>query len=139
MDAIAQLSRREREIMDIIFSLKEATLSDVQARMQDAPTRPALRSLLTILESKGHLKHGKSGREFVYQPTQETERVGISALGRVVKTFFNGSIGQAMGAWLSDPKAKLSTDDLKELEDFLQQARSRKRGGASASGASKKP
>jgi BlaI family penicillinase repressor len=123
MDAMQNLSRREREIMEIIFALREGTISDIQARMKDAPTRPALRSLLTILESKGRLKHSKRGREFVYAPTSQPETAGRSAFRRVLDTFFEGSIGQALAAHLGDPRSRLSSQEVEELESFLRQAK----------------
>jgi BlaI family penicillinase repressor len=123
MDAMQNLSRREREIMEIVFALREGTISDIQTRMKDAPTRPALRSLLTILEGKGRLKHSKRGREFVYAPTAEPESVGRSALRRVLDTFFEGSVGQALAAHLGDPRSRLSTQDVAELEAFIRQAK----------------
>ena len=80
----AKLSRREREIMDLVFALNQATLGEILDRMEDPPTRPALRSILTILETKGHLQHRKSGREFVYAATHEKKGAGRSALRRVL-------------------------------------------------------
>ncbi len=68
MKKIAQLSRREREVMDLVFAQGEATLSQILEGMEKAPTRAALRSILTILEGKGQLKHRQEGREFIYQP-----------------------------------------------------------------------
>jgi BlaI family penicillinase repressor len=123
MDAMQDLSRREREIMEIVFALREATISDIQSRMKDAPTRPALRSLLTILESKGRLAHTKRGREFVYAPTVEPASAGRSALRRVLDTFFQGSVGQALVAHLGDPRGSLTAQEVGELEDLLRQAR----------------
>jgi predicted transcriptional regulator len=131
MDPMQNLSRREREIMEIVFALREATISVIQSRMADAPTRPALRSLLTILESKGHLAHTKRSREFVYTPTTKPESAGRSALRRVIDTFFEGSVGQALTAHLGDPRSRLSTQEVAQLEVFLRQARkeqSRKNG-----------
>lgn len=130
MDAMQNLSRREREIMEIVFALRQATLSDIQTRMQDAPTRPALRSLLTILESKGCLTHTKRSREFVYAPTTEPASAGRSALRRVLDTFFEGSFGQALAAHLGDPRSRLSSEEVSELEAFLQEARRKQDGKA---------
>ena len=130
MDAMQNLSRREREIMEIVFALREATISDIQSRMKDAPTRPALRSLLTILESKGRLAHTKRSREFVYAPTTEPESAGRSALRRVLDTFFEGSFGQALAAHLGDPRSRLSSEDVAELEAFLRQAKQGRKSGS---------
>ncbi|MBL9144298.1 MAG: BlaI/MecI/CopY family transcriptional regulator [Verrucomicrobiaceae bacterium] len=122
-DPLPHLSRREREIMDIVFAAREATVADIEARMANPPTRPALRSLVTILENKGHLTHTKRGREFVYQPAHKPESVGRSALGRVLKTFFDGSVTQALASFLSDPKARISQSELDDLADFVAKAK----------------
>jgi predicted transcriptional regulator len=120
---LPQLSRREREIMDILFAVGEATLTDIEQRMESPPTRPALRSLVTILEGKGHVTHDelKRGREFVYRPAHEVTHVGRSAFGNVLETFFGGSITNALASFLSDPKGRISDADLKELSQFITQ------------------
>jgi BlaI family transcriptional regulator, penicillinase repressor len=125
-DPLPHLSRREREIMDIIFAMREATVAEIESRMSDPPTRPALRSLVTILENKGHLVHTKRGREFVYAPAMKTEQVGRSALSKVVRTFYEGSFTQALASFLSDPKARMSTEELDELARFVADARKNK-------------
>jgi predicted transcriptional regulator len=123
MMKLGQLSRREREIMDIVFARGEATLSRILDEMDAPPTRPALRSLLTILEAKGHLKHRQEGREFVYQPVHSRVKVGQSTLSRVISTFFGGSLSQAIAAYLSDPKTTLNDEEIAELKGFINQAR----------------
>jgi BlaI family transcriptional regulator, penicillinase repressor len=120
---LPQLSKREREIMDLVFAAKEATIADIESQMAAPPTRPALRSLFNILETKGHLTHTKRGREFVYQPAANRERVGRSAFGRVLNTFFGGSMSQAVASFLSDPKSRISASELAELEALLAQKR----------------
>lgn len=119
----ASLSRREREIMDIVFALERATLAEIQERMDDPPTRPALRSLLTILEGKGHLTHTKAGREFVYAATHEKTSAGKSALRRVLDVFFGGSLEDAVAAHLADPKQKPDPGELAALERLIAEAR----------------
>lgn len=119
------LSRREREVMEIVFALGEATLSQIMEEMAEPPTRPALRSILTILEEKGQLKHRCEGREFVYRSVVSREKAGKSTLSRVVSTFFDGSISQALAAYLSDPKARLSDDEIAELRRFIDEAKPR--------------
>jgi len=123
MDSLKNLSRREREIMDIVFARNEATLSEILDQLADPPTRPALRSLLTILEDKGHLKHRKEGREFVYLTVHSREKVGRSTLGRVVSTFFNGSLAQALASCLNDPRSRYSDEEIAELSTFVEQAK----------------
>ncbi len=125
MKQLGHLSRREREIMDIIFSKSEATLSQIMEAMDAPPTRPALRSILTILETKGHLKHRQDGREFIYQPMHSREKVGQSTLSRVIGTFFSGSLSQAVAAYLNDPKTTLDEAEINELQNFINQARNK--------------
>lgn len=119
------LSRREREVINIIFALGEATLSQVSEAMDEPPTRPALRSILTILEEKGHLKHRQDGREFVYRSVVSREKAGRSMLERVLGTFFGGSISQALAAYLSDPKTRLTRDEIAELRRFIDETKPR--------------
>lgn len=123
--SLPALSRREREIMEIVFGLQKATLSEIQQQMSEAPTRPALRSLLTILEGKGHLRHHKEGREFVYEAVQSREKVGQSTLKGVISTFFGGSLSQALASYLNDPKSRLNEPEIAELAAFIEEARTR--------------
>lgn len=123
MKKMGHLSRREREIMDIVFARSEASLSQILDDMESPPTRPALRSILTILETKGHLKHRQEGREFIYQPVHSRAKVGQSTLSRVISTFFGGSLSQAVAAYLSDPKTNLKDEEIAELKTFINQAR----------------
>ena len=127
MKEIIRLSSREREIMDIIFERGEATLSQVLDALVDPPTRPALRSLLTILEEKGHLAHHKDGREFVYRPVQSRQKVGRFNLSRVVRTFFDGSLSRAFASYLSDPRTQLTEAEIQDLAAFVEEARAKKR------------
>jgi BlaI family transcriptional regulator, penicillinase repressor len=117
-----QLSRRERQIMDIVYARNEASVSEVWQAMPDPPSRTAVRTLLRILEEKGHLRHKQRRREFVYQPVRPRGRVGRSALRRVLETFFDGSLEQAVAAHLSDPAAQLSADELERLAQLIRQA-----------------
>ena len=115
-----KLSRREREVMEILFSLEKATLTEIQERMVNPPTRAALRSILTILEKKGHLLHGKVGREFVYTAVEQKQGAGRSALRRVLDVFFRGSLGEAMAAHFTNPDEKISAQEIAELEALLE-------------------
>jgi predicted transcriptional regulator len=123
MEKIAHLSRREREVMDLVFAQGEATLTQILEGMESPPTRPALRSILTILEGKGHLKHRQEGREFIYHPVHSRAEVGQSTLSRVIGTFFGGSLTQALAAYLSHPQTQLSEEEVTELRRFLDQAK----------------
>ena len=117
-----QLSKRERQIMDVIYARGEATVAQVIEGIPDPPMRGALRTLLRILENKGHLTHRKQGREFIYRPTQPRGQAGRSALGRVLDVFFGGSLGDAVAAHLSDPRraASLTPDELRRLSDLIE-------------------
>ena len=120
-----QLSKRERQIMDVVYAHGEATVSQVMAGIPSPPMRGALRTLLRILERKGHLTHRQEGREFIYRPTQPRGQAGRSALGRVLDVFFNGSLEHAVAAHLSDPRrsAKLTAEELERLSDLIEKAR----------------
>ena len=123
MKNTTHLSRREREVMDLVFAQGEATLSQILEGMESPPTRAALRSILTILEGKGHLKHRQEGREFIYQPVHSRAEVGQSTLSRVIGTFFGGSLTQALATYLSHPQTQLSEEEVTELRRFLDQAK----------------
>jgi BlaI family transcriptional regulator, penicillinase repressor len=132
----SQLSKRERQIMDVIFAHGEATITQVLAEMPDPPMRGALRTLLRIMEQKGHLTRrqaGGRGGEFVYRPTQARGRAGRSAMGRVLDVFFNGSLEKAVAAHLSDPgrKSKPSSAELQRLAELIEQAKKRETTGIS--------
>jgi len=109
--------------MDIVYGQEEATVNQVLAEMPDAPTRTAVRTMLKILEEKGHLKHRKVGREFIYRPTRPRKRAGLSALNRVLETFYDGSLEDALAAHLFDGKSQLEADDLRRLSDLIEAAK----------------
>jgi BlaI family transcriptional regulator, penicillinase repressor len=121
----SQLSKRERQIMDVIYAHGEATVTQVLAELPEAPMRGALRTLLRILERKGHVTHRKDGREFIYRPTQARGRAGRSAMGRVLDVFFGGSLEKAFAAHLSDPsrKEKPSREELQRLAELIEEAK----------------
>jgi predicted transcriptional regulator len=127
MDLQSQLSRRERQIMDIVYVRGEASGADIQEDLPDPPTRGALRIMLRILEEKGHLKHHKRGRQFIYRPTVSKRRVGPSALRRVLNTFFGGSIHNAVAAHLAQRETDVSEEELRHLAALIRQARRRGR------------
>jgi predicted transcriptional regulator len=123
MNELSQLSRRERQIMEIIYQRGEATVTAVLENLADAPARVSVRTLVRILEEKGQLRHVKKGREFVYQPTQQRERAGKSAFQRVLATFFEGSLERAVAAHLTDPEAEISAAELKRLSALISEAK----------------
>ena len=119
------LTRRERQIMDVIHGRGEATAADVQAALPDAPGYSAVRALLRILEDKGVLKHREDGPRYVYQPTQAPDQARRSALKRVVSTFFEGSLASAVAALVDAADGKLDPEELRRLEAIIKKAKSR--------------
>lgn len=121
----AQLSKRERQILEVVYAHGEATISQVLAEMPDPPMRGALRTLLRIMEQKGYLTRRQEGREIAYRPTQTRGRAGRTALDRVLDVFFNGSLEKAVAAHLSDAGRvkKLSSEELERLSDLIAQAK----------------
>lgn len=117
------LSRRERQIMDVIYARGEATALDVLAALPDPPGKTAVRTLMRILEEKGHLIHRTDGQAYVYRPTRPREHAAQSALRRVLDVFFGGSLEEAVAMHLGDPAAGLSEDELKRLAGLIHKAR----------------
>ena len=118
-----QLSKRERQIMDVVYSLGNATASQILESMEDPPSRSSVRTFLTILEKRGHLRHRKVGKAYVYEPTRPRRTVGRSALQRVIDVFFGGSLEKAVTAHLLDPKTEMSKEDLKRLSKIVSEAK----------------
>ena len=123
----AHLSRRERQIMDIVYAHGEASVNQVWEELPTPPSRTATRTLVRILEDKGHLRHRKEGREFIYRPTHRRESVARSALDRVLNTFYNGSIVDALAAQLFNEKEPLNDEQLEQLGQLIREARSQGR------------
>jgi predicted transcriptional regulator len=119
------LSRRERQIMDVIYGKGEATAVDVQAALPDAPGYSAVRALLRILEDKGVLKHREEGPRYVYLPTQAPEQARRSALKRVVGTFFEGSLASAVASLVDANDGKLDPEELRRLEAIIRKAKTK--------------
>jgi len=127
MDLHSQLSRRERQIMDIVYAHGEASISDVLKELPNPPARGALGRLMSILENKGHVKHYQRGREYIFQPMVSRQKAGPSAMRRVVNTFFGGSLRQAVAAHLAQQDTDISDDELKRLARLIRQARGKGR------------
>jgi predicted transcriptional regulator len=125
MEETRHLSRRERQIMDIVYGRGSASAIEVWQDLTDRPSRTAVRTLLRILEEKGHLRHEKRGRQFVYQPVRPRQRAGESAFRGVLTTFFDGSLEKAVAAHLARPDAELSTDEIDRLAELINEARKR--------------
>jgi predicted transcriptional regulator len=117
------LSRREREIMDVIYRGGQATAAEVLADLPDPPSYSAVRALLRVLEEKGQLRHEQQGPRYVFLPTIPRERARRSALKQLVHTFFDGSTEQAVAALLDLSSRKLSDTELDGLARIIDQAR----------------
>jgi predicted transcriptional regulator len=115
------LSRRERQIMDIVYARGQATAAEVAAALPDPPSYSAVRALLRILEQKGHLRHQQDGPRYVFLPTVSRDRARRSALRNLVKTFFDGSTAQAAAALID--QGQLSDDEFSRLADAIDKAR----------------
>jgi predicted transcriptional regulator len=126
----ANLSRRERQIMEIVYARSAppgtgATATEVLQDLPDPPTRTSIRTILRILEGKGHLTHTVEGREFVYQPVAPRTQVGRSALQSVLRAFFANSLPKALAAHFADPRTRLSPEEAQELQQLIEEAKSR--------------
>jgi len=117
------LTRRERQVMDAVYALGEATAKEVQQRIPDPPSYSAVRAVLTRLVDQGHLKYRESGPRYVYTAAVGRKRVGQAALKKIVDTFFDGSPLRTMNALLGISADELSKDELEELAKAIQQAR----------------
>jgi predicted transcriptional regulator len=116
-----QLSRRERQIMDVIYARGQATAAEVTAALPDPPSYSAVRALLRILEQKGHLRHQEDGPRYVFLPTVSRDRARRSALRNLVKTFFDGSPAQAAAALID--QADLSDAEVARLAELIDKAK----------------
>lgn len=121
--APAALSKRERQILDILYRASKASALDVQEQLPDSPSYSAVRALLRILEDKGHVRHAVDGTKYVYSPAVPAERARRSALTHLMHTFFEGSAGKAMLALLDSAPGALSEEDLDRLQARLDDAR----------------
>ena len=121
--SLAQLSRRERQIMEIVYRAGRVTASEVLAGLPDPPSYSAVRALLRILEDKGHLRHEVSGTRYVYLATVGKQRARRSALRSLVDTFFEGSAAKVVAALLDLSPEDLSEQELARLSRLIEQAR----------------
>ena len=117
------LSRREREIMDVIYRTGRATAAEVLDQLADPPGYSAVRALLRVLEEKGHLRHEEDGPRYVFLPTVPVERARASALRQLLHTFFDGSTEQAVAALLDLSSTRLSDAELERLSKLIADAR----------------
>jgi predicted transcriptional regulator len=120
---LANLSRRERQIMDTLFRLGRATAADIQAEIPDPPGYSAVRALLRILEEKGAVRHEQDGPRYIYRPTVARENARRSAMRHLIQTFFDGSTEQAVAALLDESATVLTDAELERLSQLIDRAR----------------
>jgi predicted transcriptional regulator len=120
---LPSLSRRERQIMDVVYRMGKVSVSEVLERLPDPPSYSAVRALMRILEEKGHLKHEQEGPRYLYLPTVPPDAAQLSALSHLVRTFFGGSTEAAVAALLELPENGLSENELTRLSQLIDDAR----------------
>lgn len=122
-DDYGELSRRERQIMDIVYRMRSATASDVRAALPDPPSYSAVRAMLRILEEKGHLKHEQDGPRYVFHATLSVETARRSALRRLLQTFFDNSLEEAVATLLDVESSNVTDEELDRLARMIDHAR----------------
>ncbi len=121
--APSPLSRRERQLMDIVYRLGQGTSAEIRDQMTDPPSYSAVRALLRILETKGHLRHQQDGARYVFLPTVPAEDARLGALGQVIDTFFRGSASEAMAALLDSSDKRLNREELNQIARMIAEAK----------------
>ncbi len=119
------LSRRERQMMDILYQRGRATAAEVHADLPDRPSYSAVRAKLRVLEEKGHIRHEEESLRYVFVPTMPREKAKRSALNHMLETFFEGSVEQTVAALLDLSAAKLSQSELDRLAGLIEQAKAK--------------
>jgi predicted transcriptional regulator len=119
----SHLSRRERQIMDIVYKLGRAAVGEVMERLSGNPAYSTVRAQLRVLEEKGHLVHEEHGLRYVYLPKVPREVVRKSALKHLIDTFFEGSAGEAVAALLGKEGFKVSDEELARISELIQHAK----------------
>ncbi len=117
------LSRRERQIMDVLFRRTRATAAEIMDNIPEPPSYSAVRAMLRILEEKGHIRHEQDGPRYVFLPTVARDKAKRSALDHLLDTFFEGSAAQAVATLLDSSGSKISDDDLDRLSTLIEKAR----------------
>ena len=113
------LARRERQIMDIVFARGSATAREIWEALDDAPTYATVRTILRVLERKGHLDHTVEGKKFIYAPTRSRDAEAASAMRRLVQTFFDGSVERAVSGLLQLDEKKLDAAEVERIEELI--------------------
>jgi BlaI family penicillinase repressor len=117
------LSRRERQIMDVIYARGQASAAEVHRGIPDRPSYSAIRALLRILETKGHLRHRMRGKMYIYTPTRSRADASRTAARRLLRTFFNGSAEKAVAALLEASDIRLKPGDFERLARLIEKVR----------------
>jgi len=120
------LSRRERQIMDILFERGSATASEIHEALPDPPSYSAVRAALSVLEKKGHIRHELQALRYVWTPRVPRENARRTALRHLVKTFFDGSVEQAVSALLDEASVKLDPQEMDRLREMIAKAEGEK-------------
>jgi len=123
MSGLQSLSRRERQIMEILFQRGKASAAEVREAMTDAPGYSAVRAMLRILEEKGHVKHQAEGLKYVYVPSITRDKAKRTAVKHLMETFFNGSPEHVVAALLDVSSRQLSSEELDRMAQMIEQAR----------------
>ena len=121
------LSRRERQIMEIVYRRGEATASEILEELDDPPSYSTVRALLRILVDKQHLLHREEGPRYVYSPTVSRYKARSGAISQVIDTFFDGSASQLVAALLGNPNTRISSEELEKLSALIASARKKGR------------
>ncbi|MEE8376837.1 MAG: BlaI/MecI/CopY family transcriptional regulator [Candidatus Aminicenantaceae bacterium] len=122
MKFLKNLSRRERQIMDIVYEMNEATVAQVLELIPDPPSYSTIRALLRVLEEKGHLIHKQQGPRYIYSPTIPREEARQNALKHILKTFFDNSTEEVVAALLNISEEDLSEEEYKRLTKLIKKA-----------------
>jgi BlaI family penicillinase repressor len=123
VSALTSLSRRERQIMEILYQRGKASAAEVRGAMPDAPSYSAVRAMLRILEEKGHVKHQAEGLKYVYVPSVARDKAKRTAVKHLMETFFNGSPENVVAALLDVSSTKLSPEELDRMARLIDNAR----------------
>jgi len=121
-DRHLNLSRRERQVMDILFQRGSAAASEIHAALPDPPSYSAVRAALSVLDKKGHIRHELRGLRYVWKPRVPRENARRTALRHLVKTFFDGSVEQTVAALLDEASVKLEQHELDRLREMIGKA-----------------
>jgi BlaI family transcriptional regulator, penicillinase repressor len=123
MSALGGLSRRERQIMEILYQRGKASAAEVREAMPEAPGYSAVRAMLRVLEEKGHVRHQEEGLKYVYAPVVAREKAKRSALKHLLDTFFSGSPEQAVAALLDVSATRLTREELERMAEMIEKAK----------------